>query len=101
MECRLGRTRAAGGKVARSSYPVSLVQVMRCRSARSGQGRAFRTAKRSLDGEDRSGIVRGDEGKGIPQPSSHLPTKTPEYPQGETGLLQDGKKHSRWVYRWG
>ena len=21
--------------------------------------------------------------------------------QGETGLLQDGKKHSRWVYRWG
>ena len=25
MECRLGRTRADGGKVARSSYPLSLV----------------------------------------------------------------------------
>ena len=36
---------------------------MRFRSARSGQGRAFRTAKRTLDGEDRSGIVRGG-GKG-------------------------------------
>ena len=36
---------------------------MHFRSARSGQGRAFRTAKRTLDGEDRSGIVRGG-GKG-------------------------------------
>ena len=25
MECRLGRTRADGGKAARSSYPLSLV----------------------------------------------------------------------------
>jgi hypothetical protein len=54
------------------SYPV-LIGPERSRAR-------FGAAERTLDGEDRSGIVQG-EGKGGSKPLRHeLPTKNPEYP---------------------
>ena len=70
MECRLGRTRAE--KVARSSYPLSLVKL-------ALQISRFRTAKEPLTA--RTDLSYEGEGKGILQPSSHLPTKNPEEPK--------------------
>ena len=62
LEARIRRAHSliwAGG---RRDIPFSLVNSASPRSARSGPGRE--AAQRTLDGEDRSAIIRG-EGKGV------------------------------------
>ena len=58
-----------------------------CASNRPGAVKGARFARRSEPLTARTDLESYEgEGKGIPQPSSHLPTKNPEYPprQGES-----------------
>ena len=60
-----------------------------CASDRPGAVKGARFARQSEPLTARTDLESYEgEGKGIPQGGN---------PQGETGLLQDGKKHSRWV----
>ena len=62
-----------------------------CASDRPGAVKGARFARRSEPLTARTDLESYEgEGKGIPQPSSHLPTKNPEYPKCNSPLAVQG-----------
>ena len=71
------------------NHPFSLINSHPFGSARSSPGRE--AAKRTLDGEDRSGIIQRERGKGTPalEPSALRSVRFPSLP---AGINEDEKR---------